>query len=174
MTNKEKKVFILAGEASGDYIGSSVMKGLKLIDEKISFFGIGGPLMIEEGLKSKYKMNDFNIIGFLNFLNNYNKLKNYVNEITKLIFFEKPIVVITIDTKGFSYELAKNLKKSFNNKPVLKGISCEFEKGKTSLIIGQTGSGKTVFLKCLLGLHKHDEGKIIFDDKIRFFLFILR
>ena len=45
----------------------------------------------------------------------------------------------------------KNLKKSFNNKPILKGISCEFEKGKTSLIIGQTGSGKTVFLKCLLG-----------------------
>ena len=57
----------------------------------------------------------------------------------------------------------KNLKKSFNNKPILKGISCEFEKGKTSLIIGQTGSGKTVFLKCLLGLHTHDEGKIIFN-----------
>ena len=59
----------------------------------------------------------------------------------------------------------KNIKKSFNKKPVLRGISCEFEKGKTSLIIGQTGSGKTVFLKCLLGLHKHDEGKIFFDDK---------
>ena len=116
MTNKEKKVFILAGEASGDYIGSSVMKGLKLIDEKTTFFGIGGPLMIEEGLESKYKMNDFNIIGFLNFLNNYKKLKNYVNEITKLIFFEKPIVVMTIDTKGFSYELARNLKKSFIGK----------------------------------------------------------
>ena len=57
----------------------------------------------------------------------------------------------------------KNLKKSFNNKPILKGISCEFEKGKTSLIIGQTGSGKTVFLKCLLGLHTHDEGQIIFN-----------
>ena len=58
----------------------------------------------------------------------------------------------------------KNLKKSFDNKPILKGISCEFEKGKTSLIIGQTGSGKTVFLKCLLGLHKHDEGQIIFSS----------
>ena len=43
----------------------------------------------------------------------------------------------------------KNIKKSFNEKPVLKGISCEFEKGKTSLIIGQTGSGKTVFMKCI-------------------------
>jgi lipid-A-disaccharide synthase len=113
MTNKEKKVFILAGEPSGDYIGSSVMKGLKLIDKKISFFGVGGPLMLAEGLETRYKMNDFNIIGFLNFLNNYKKLKNYVNEITKLIFFEKPIVVITIDTKGFSYELAKNLKNLF-------------------------------------------------------------
>ena len=50
-----------------------------------------------------------------------------------------------------------------SNKPILKGISCEFEKGKTSLIIGQTGSGKTVFLKCLLGLHTHDEGQIIFN-----------
>ena len=57
----------------------------------------------------------------------------------------------------------KNLKKSFDNNPVLKGISCEFEKGKTSLIIGQTGSGKTVFIKCLLGLHKYDEGEILFD-----------
>ena len=56
-----------------------------------------------------------------------------------------------------------SLKKSFDNKPILKGISCEFEKGKTSLIIGQTGSGKTVFLKCLLGLHKYDTGEVLFD-----------
>ena len=59
----------------------------------------------------------------------------------------------------------KNLKKSFNDKLILKGINCEFEKGKTSLIIGQTGSGKTVFLKCLLGLHKYDSGEILFDNK---------
>ena len=57
----------------------------------------------------------------------------------------------------------KNLKKSFNNKPILKGISCEFEKGKTSLIIGQTGSGKTVFLKCILGLFSPASGEIIYN-----------
>ena len=59
----------------------------------------------------------------------------------------------------------KNLKKSFNDKLILKGINCKFEKGKTSLIIGQTGSGKTVFLKCLLGLHEYDSGEILFDNK---------
>ena len=39
----------------------------------------------------------------------------------------------------------KNLSKSFNNKTIIKNISCQFERGKTNLIIGQTGSGKTVF-----------------------------
>ena len=40
----------------------------------------------------------------------------------------------------------KNITKSFDEKSVLKGISCEFEKGKTSLIIGQTGSEKISYL----------------------------
>ena len=46
-----------------------------------------------------------------------------------------------------------NIKKSFGETAVLKGISTEFEQGKTNLIIGQSGSGKTVFLKCILGMH---------------------
>ena len=56
-----------------------------------------------------------------------------------------------------------NLHKSFEETPVLKGISTTFEKGITNLIIGRSGSGKTVFLKCLLGLYEHDSGTINFD-----------
>lgn len=59
----------------------------------------------------------------------------------------------------------KDLYKEFDGVPVLKGVSTTFEKGKTSMIIGQSGSGKTVFLKCLLGLHKHETGSIIFDGR---------
>ncbi len=57
----------------------------------------------------------------------------------------------------------KNLKKSFEDKEVLKGISVNFEKGMTNLIIGQSGSGKTVFLKCLLGLITPTSGDIFYD-----------
>ena len=60
----------------------------------------------------------------------------------------------------------KNLYKEFNGIPVLTGISTSFEKGKTNMIIGQSGSGKTVFLKCLLGLHTPEKGKICFDGRI--------
>ena len=57
-----------------------------------------------------------------------------------------------------------NIYKLFDRTTVLKNISAEFEKGKTNLIIGQSGSGKTVLLKCLLGLHTPEKGKIFFDN----------
>ena len=58
-----------------------------------------------------------------------------------------------------------NITKSFDGTEVLKGISMVFEPGKTNLIIGQSGSGKTVLLKCLLGLHQIDSGKMHFNDQ---------
>jgi len=109
-----KKFFILAGETSGDYIGSSIIRGLKEKEgENSIFFGIGGSLMKKEGLRSLYEMNDFNIIGFMNTIYNYKKLNNHKNSIVKNIFVEKPDAIITIDTKGFSLALAKKLKTLF-------------------------------------------------------------
>jgi phospholipid/cholesterol/gamma-HCH transport system ATP-binding protein len=59
----------------------------------------------------------------------------------------------------------ENLHKSFGSEDILKGLNVVFEKGKTNLIIGQSGSGKSVFLKCLLGLFKAEEGFIYYEDK---------
>ncbi|WBU88265.1 ABC transporter ATP-binding protein [Cellulophaga omnivescoria] len=59
-----------------------------------------------------------------------------------------------------------NLHKSFGEAHILKGVTTDFEKGKTNLIIGQSGSGKTVFLKCLLGLFTPDEGYISYNGNI--------
>ena len=62
--------------------------------------------------------------------------------------------------------VVENLHKSFGEAHVLNGISTTFEDGKTNLIIGQSGSGKTVFMKCLLGLLRPDEGKITYNGKL--------
>jgi len=58
-----------------------------------------------------------------------------------------------------------DLYKEFSGVPVLKGITTQFEKGMTNMIIGQSGSGKTVFLKCLVGLHVPEKGIISFDGR---------
>lgn len=59
----------------------------------------------------------------------------------------------------------KNLRKSFDDKEVLKGIDTKFEAGKTNLIIGQSGSGKTVLLKCLSGLLIPTSGEVLFNGQ---------
>ncbi len=59
----------------------------------------------------------------------------------------------------------KDIKKTFGENMVLKGISGKFEPGNTSLIIGGSGSGKTTLLKCMVGLHEPDEGSVIYDGR---------
>ena len=109
-----KKIFILAGESSGDYIGSFLMDGLQeRSNQKLTFFGVGGLLMQKKGLNNKFDMNDLNIIGLVNSIYNYKKLRNHINLLVELIMIEKPQVVITIDSKGFSLALAKKLKNIF-------------------------------------------------------------
>ena len=58
---------------------------------------------------------------------------------------------------------AEHIVKSFDGRVVLDDISVEFETGKTNLIIGRSGSGKTVLLKCLVGLHEVDSGRVWYD-----------
>lgn len=59
----------------------------------------------------------------------------------------------------------KELYKSFEDKEVLKGISAQFEDGKTNLIIGQSGSGKTVLMKNIVGLLKPTSGQVLYDGR---------
>lgn len=59
----------------------------------------------------------------------------------------------------------KNIKKSFGDAEILKGISFTFETGKTNLIIGQSGSGKSVLTKCIVGLYDVDEGEVLYDGR---------
>lgn len=59
----------------------------------------------------------------------------------------------------------ENLRKTFNEEEVLKGITCEFARGETHAVIGNNGSGKSVFFKCICGFIEPTKGHIIVDGK---------
>ncbi|MBR08083.1 MAG: ABC transporter ATP-binding protein [Rickettsiales bacterium] len=59
----------------------------------------------------------------------------------------------------------QDIKKSFNDKEVLKGVSATFEDGKCNLIIGSSGTGKSVLLKNIVGLIQPDSGSILYDNR---------
>lgn len=61
------------------------------------------------------------------------------------------------------------LRKSFGENEVLKGINFQVERSETHVILGKSGSGKSVFLKCIVGLEEYDSGNIYIDGlPIRF------
>ena len=59
----------------------------------------------------------------------------------------------------------EDLKKSFGNNQVLKGVNLTIEKGITLVIIGRSGCGKSVLLKHIIGLLKPDEGHIFIEGE---------
>lgn len=58
----------------------------------------------------------------------------------------------------------EQIKRSFGDQQVLKGIDTIFEPGKTNLIIGRSGAGKTVLLKILVGLIEPTEGNVWYGN----------
>lgn len=64
-----------------------------------------------------------------------------------------------------SYIEFKNVKKSFEDTEVLKGISLSIEKGEFISLLGPSGCGKSTLLRCLSGLEEVTEGSFILDGR---------
>lgn len=57
----------------------------------------------------------------------------------------------------------KGLSKRFGSVQVLTDINATFNKGRVNQIIGKSGSGKSVLAKCMVGLHRPEEGQVLYE-----------
>jgi len=55
------------------------------------------------------------------------------------------------------------LHKSFENRPVLRGLDLDVSKGRSMVVVGPSGAGKSVMLKCAIGLSQPDSGTVTLD-----------
>lgn len=107
------RVFVIAGEPSGDKLGAALIEGFQtLIPGQVAFTGIGGPRMEEAGLKSIFPMDEISIMGITEILSQYSHLKRRIRETADQIVREKPDVLITIDLPEFSLRVAKLVKEA--------------------------------------------------------------
>ena len=60
----------------------------------------------------------------------------------------------------------KNLEKKFEQKIILKKINLKVFESESLAIIGESGSGKSVLTKCIIGLLRFENGKILYNDKL--------
>jgi lipid-A-disaccharide synthase len=104
------RVFVIAGEASGDKLGAALMAGLRQLRPDVTFDGVGGPLMQAGGLVSRFPMDELSVMGLAEILPKYRALKRRIAQMAEAVMQTQPDVLITIDSPDFCLRVAKLVK----------------------------------------------------------------
>lgn len=117
-------VFLIAGEPSGDVLGARLMAALKdATGGQVRFAGIGGERMVAEGLESLFPLDELALFGLAELLpklpNLIRRLRQTVQEILRL----RPDAVVTIDAPDFGFRVAKRIRKSGADIPLIHYVA---------------------------------------------------
>lgn len=100
------KLFLIAGEPSGDRLGGALMAGLRSL-EPVEFAGVGGPLMEAEGLSSLFPMEELSVMGIAEVLPKYLHLKRRIAQTAQAVLDSGAAALITIDSPDFCLRVAR-------------------------------------------------------------------
>ena len=108
MKTAKKKIFIIAGEVSGDVLGAKIMQEMP----DVEFVGIGGQHMQKCGLRSLFPISDLAVMGVVEVVACAGTLTTRIKQTVNAILSEKPDVVLTIDSPGFAKAVISKVRKS--------------------------------------------------------------
>lgn len=108
---RRSRIFVLAGEPSGDMLGGRLMHALQeQAGEQLDFFGVGGLRMAQQGLVSIFPMDELSLIGFTEVLPHLPRLSSRLRQTAAEIVRRQPDLVLTIDSPGFALRLQRRLR----------------------------------------------------------------
>jgi lipid-A-disaccharide synthase len=107
----ENTILIIAGEASGDMYGASLVRALKKRRPDFGFSGIGGDRMSEAGVKLVRHVSEMAFLGFFEVVKHLPFIRRVLAEIRGLMESSRPKLVILIDYPGFNLKIAKEAKR---------------------------------------------------------------
>ena len=106
------RVVIVVGEASGDVLGSALLKELNQRFLGLESFGIGGPLMVHQGFSPWYSMSELSVMGYIEVLLKLPRLLRIRSSLAKKIVSYKPDLVIGVDAPDFNLSLERTIRNS--------------------------------------------------------------
>ncbi|XP_057954543.1 probable lipid-A-disaccharide synthase, mitochondrial [Malania oleifera] len=123
----ELRVFLVAGEVSGDCIGSRLMSSLKKLSPfPIRFAGVGGSMMSGQGLKSLFPMEEIAVMGIWELLPHLNTIRVKLKETVEAVGLFQPHVVVTVDSKGFSFRLLRQLRAKYGQQGLASPVHVHY------------------------------------------------
>jgi lipid-A-disaccharide synthase len=110
VVKKKKTIMIIAGEASGDMHGANLVREMLKMNPELSFYGIGGKRLQEEGVELLADASSMAVVGMTEVISKLGTILKTMSEMKKSLDERKPDLVILIDYPDFNLPLAKAAK----------------------------------------------------------------
>ncbi|MBI5451535.1 MAG: lipid-A-disaccharide synthase [Gammaproteobacteria bacterium] len=110
--SKPLRIGIVAGETSGDLLAANLMRALRVLHPEISFVGIAGPRMLEQGCQGLYPLERLAVMGLTEVLGRYPELLRARNRLARQLIADPPDIFIGVDAPDFNLGLESRLKRA--------------------------------------------------------------
>jgi lipid-A-disaccharide synthase len=96
------RVFVIAGEASGDFLAARLLEALDRRIGPLALDGVGGPELARLGLVSRFSMDELSLVGIAEVVPHLPRLIGRLRRTTRAIHTSRPDLVLTVDSPAFS------------------------------------------------------------------------
>jgi len=152
-TMNTKRIMVVAAEASGDALGAGLIAELRkqAPEAGLTFFGVGGVRMAEQGVVSPFDISELSILGLLEAVKAYGRVMKRVRETVAYAQRQRPDVVILVDSWGFTLRVANAIRKAMPQVRLIKYVGPQ-------VWAARPGRAKTLAqsVDLLLALHPMD------------------
>ncbi len=124
MSDRPLRLYIIAGEASGDELGGAVLDVLAhRLDGGLEIAGIGGDAMTKAGLRSLFPMEELSLIGVTAIARRLPGLLGRLRQTTDDVLRFKPDLLLVIDSPEFTHRIAQRVRRQLPDLPIVKWVS---------------------------------------------------
>lgn len=117
------RVFIVAGEHSGDHLGAGLIRALRERVPRLAVSGVGGDAMAREGLASLFPLSDIAVMGFVPVIARLPQLLRRIRETAAAVVAARPDVLVIVDSPDFTHRVARQVRALAPAIPIVDYVS---------------------------------------------------
>ena len=116
------KIAVVAGEASGDQLGASLLRAIAARGFTVEAFGVGGDVLTAEGLETLFPQSDIAVMGLGPVIRKLPLLVRRIRQTAAAIIAAKPDILVTIDAPDFCKRVAKRVRAAAPEIPIVHWV----------------------------------------------------
>lgn len=123
MSARPLRVFLIAGELSGDQLGAGLMRALRSKAGEVAFSGVGGPAMAGEGLTSLFPLADITAMGVAGIISQLPRIVRRGYQAVDAAVAARPDILVVIDSPDFTHAVARRVRRRLPDLPIVNYVS---------------------------------------------------